>query len=308
MINTSKKSCITKIVAVLAAFLLAISALFVSGCTKVNVNFTDSSSKAQAANFSSTGELKVRFVDVGQGDCALISFDNHWMMIDGGKPSASSVVHTVLNRLGVTEIEYMVASHPDSDHSGGLAGALNLVKVDHFMCSTTESDTTTWKNIKKQVEEQGLEIEVPKVGDTFKLGDATVTILGPTDTFESDNNNSIVLRIDYGNKSFLFTGDMEHESENSMLKAGTNVKADVLKVSHHGSRTASSVKFLKQVSPEYAVISCGKDNDYGHPHEETLKHLKKVNTTVLRTDELGDIIFTTDGNSLDYTSTDKITE
>lgn len=322
--------CTSKLFSLFAAVVIVVSILFLGGCASSAENIVSDASQSEgnaatqqsgdstikqnkeeevnestgsSTDFESKGELKVRFIDVGQGDCALVSFGEHHMLIDGGKPKASSTVYTILERLGISEIERIVASHPDADHCGGLAGALEIAKCDNFYCSTTESNTRTFDNIKEQVSRQGIGITVPKVGDNFKLGEATVTFIGPTSKFESDNNNSLILRIDYGNKSFLFTGDMEHESEASIIQSGENIKADVLKVSHHGSRTASGSRFLSKARPEYAVISCGKNNDYRHPHKQTLNHLQKVGAKVLRTDKLGDIVFTTEGNTLTVRTT-----
>ena len=251
--------------------------------------------------------LKVRFIDVGQGDCALISCDGQWLLIDAGPPQASSTVYSVLQRLGVTRLDYLVSTHPDADHAGGISGALEAATCGTFYSPTTESDTRTWRGVCERLDRQGVPITIPSPGDSFSLGAARVTFLGPVRPARDDNNNSLVLRIDHGGDSFLFTGDAEREEESDLVAAGANLRADVLKVGHHGSAGASSPAFLAAVAPEHAVISVG-ENSYGHPTEEVLGRLAAQNARVLRTDRDGDLLAVSAGDGITLTKKGAIDE
>lgn len=261
----------------------------------------DSSSSETVASADVDGELRVRYLDVGQGDCTLVSCDGEYLLIDGGDPDHSSEVYSVLERLDIDYLDYIVATHPDADHIGGISGALNEADCGTFYCSVSEHDTETFDDMVGYLD--GTSITVPSVGDTFYVGDALVTFVGPVAIYDDTNNGSLVLRIDYGTTSFLFTGDAEEESELDMLDAGEDLSADVLKVGHHGSKSSSCEEFLQAVDPEYAIISVGADNEYGHPTEETLSRLESVGAEVYRTDEDGSVIAVSDGASITITTT-----
>jgi competence protein ComEC len=264
---------------------------------------SDSQSQASTTAAGASGSLKVRFIDVGQGDCILVTCNGQNMLIDGGQSTESSKVYSILKTLGITHLDYVIGSHPDADHIGATSGALSFATCGTFYCSTTESDTKTFANLTKKVAESGSSITVPKVGDSFYLGNALVTFIGPTQAFDDDNNNSLVCRLDFGSTSFLFTGDMESESEYALLSSGANVSADVIKVAHHGSKSSSTASFLSAVSPKYAVICVGQDNSYGHPTDAVLSRLSAVGAQILRTDQLGTITFVSDGTTLTQTAT-----
>ena len=220
-------------------------------------------------------------------------------MIDGGNVADSNVVAAYLKKEDVTELNYVVCSHAHEDHVGGLSGALSVTKADNIYAPKTEANTKAYKNFKKKAEEQNVEIKHPNVGDKIQLGSSTVEFLGPVDENGKDlNSTSIVLKIIYGNTSFLFTGDAESDEEEEILNSGADLKSTVLKVGHHGSRTSTSYPFLREVMPQYAVISVEKGNSYGHPNEETLSKLSDAGVEVYRTDESGDIVMTSDGNSI----------
>ena len=249
----------------------------------------------------------MRFIDVGQGDCALISCDDQWLLIDAGPPQASSTVYSVLRRLGVARLDYLVSTHPDADHAGGISGALEAAACGTFYSPTAESDTRTWRSLCERLGRQGVPITIPAPGDSFSLGAARVTFLGPVHPASDDNNNSLVLRIDHGDDSFLFTGDAEREEESDLLSSGANLRADVLKVGHHGSAGASSPAFLAAVAPQHAVISVG-DNSYGHPTDEVLGRLAAQGANVLRTDQGGDILAVSTGDGIVLTTKGSIDE
>ena len=254
-------------------------------------------------NNSVDEQLVVRFIDVGEGDCALITCGGQSLLIDGGPAKSSSKVYSVLKTLNLSMLDYIVATHTDADHIGGISGALSYATCTRFFCSSNTSDTKTFTSMVSKLQQQGKNIEIPAVGDSFSLGVAKVTFVGPVQQFvNSDNNGSLVLRIDHGSKSFLFTGDAEEESENAMVSKGADIKADVLKVGHHGSSSSSSMSFLRAVSPEIAVISVGT-NSYGHPTDQVLQSLQNIGANILRTDELGTIILKSDGSNITSSST-----
>ena len=251
---------------------------------------------------SAFADLQIHFLDVGQGDCTIVLCDGESMVIDGGPARASSFVYSYIrNTLELQHIDYVVSTHPHLDHVYGLSSVLNAAPVDLVLTPVLEWDSKAFNSMVKYAEKQGAPLSVPQEGDTLRLGGATVTILHcwpEAIDYGRTNDSSIVVRIDYGQTSFIITGDAEDWSEYMMIDAGINLSADVLRVSHHGSNTGSTMEFLKAVQPKYAVISVGKDNGYGHPHTEVLERLDKIGTKVLRTDELGTIVFQSDGNIL----------
>lgn len=260
-------------------------------------------SNVNPSDIPENSNFEVHFIDVGQADSALIECDGETMMIDGGNVADSNVVAAYLKKEDVTELNYVVCSHAYEDHVGGLSGALSVTKADNIYAPKTETNTKAYKNFKKKAEEQNVEIKHPNVGDEIQLGSSTVEFLGPVDENGKDlNSTSIVLKITYGNTSFLFTGDAESDEEEEILNSGADLKSTVLKVGHHGSRTSTSYPFLREVMPQYAVISVEKGNSYGHPNEETLSKLSDAGVEVYRTDESGDIVMTSDGNSISITT------
>ena len=260
-------------------------------------------SNVNPSDIPENSNFEVHFIDVGQADSALIECDGETMMIDGGNVADSNVVAAYLKKEDVTELNYVVCSHAHEDNVGGLSGALSVTKADNIYAPKTETNTKAYKNFKKKAEEQNVEIKHPNVGDEIQLGSSTVEFLGPVDENGKDlNSTSIVLKITYGNTSFLFTGDAESDEEEEILNSGADLKSTVLKVGHHGSRTSTSYPFLREVMPQYAVISVEKGNSYGHPNEETLSKLSDAGVEVYRTDESGDIVMTSDGNSISITT------
>ena len=247
------------------------------------------------------GTLEVHYIDVGQADSALLLCGGESMLIDGGNVADSDLVVAYLADQGVEELDYVVCTHAHEDHVGGLAGALSQYPAGEVLSPVTEYDSQAFGNFLKYTQEQGLSLTVPEPGDTWTVGTAAVTVLGPVQDYDDTNNTSIVLRVDFGETSFLFTGDMERSAEEDLLESGAWLEADVLKVGHHGSDTSTSYPFLREVDPDYAVISVGENNDYGHPSEDTLSRLRDDDVTVYRTDLQGAVVCTSDGTSLTFT-------
>ncbi len=251
---------------------------------------------------SAFADLQVHFLDVGQGDCTIILCDGESMVIDGGPAGSSQFVYSyVKNTLGLQHMDVMISTHPHLDHVYGLSSVLNAVPVDLILTPVLEWDSKAFNSMLKYADLQGTQVTVPGEGDTLKLGNAIVTILHcwpEAIEYGRTNDASIVTRIDYGETSFIITGDAEDWSEYMMIDAGMNLKANVLRVAHHGSSTGSILEFLQAVRPEYAIISVGRDNGYGHPDQEVLERLDEIGAKVLRTDELGTIVFQSDGTTL----------
>lgn len=249
-------------------------------------------------------QFSVYFLDVGQADAALVLCDGKSMLIDGGNSDDSSRIYSFLKQMDIQKLDYVVCTHAHEDHCGGLSGALNFAAADTILAPVTEYDSKAFNSFKKYAAQQNLTITVPQAGDSFQLGSADVKILGPIHASDDPNNTSIVLRIQYGETSFLFTGDAEREEEQDILNSGSELSSTVLKVAHHGSETSTTYPFLREVMPEYAVISVGKNNSYGHPSDDTLSRLRDAGTKICRTDLEGDIVCTSDGKSVTFQNRD----
>jgi len=273
---------------------LALSFLLSTGyCT--NALFTRNSIFELA---SSTANVKVYFIDVGQGDAIFIDTDAMDVLVDGGPPSCNIMGY--LNYLNVTWIDLVVATHVHSDHVGGVISVLNsTIQVDAVMINNQTSTTATYQQFMSLA--QTHQILIAKRGDSYSLANNTnFTVLNPTQplSFSDENDNSIVFRLQVGETYSLFTGDSGADAEEQMLQTVANLKCDVLKVAHHGSRTSTTAPFLDAVSPTVAVISVGAGNTYGHPHNETIQRLIERNITVYSTECSGTIQINSDGASV----------
>ena len=248
------------------------------------------------------GTLTVTWLDVGQGDAAVIQCGGQSMLIDGGKPEKSSYIYAWLQQHGLSYLDVIVATHVDADHIGGLSGALNYASVGTAYCPETTGTTETFQSFVKYLAQRGKQITVPTAGETFALGGAQIQILGPLHRAEDSNDNSIVLKVSFGATSFLFTGDAERAEEQDLLNSGVNLQSTVLKVGHHGSDTSTSYPFLRAVAPQYAVISGGAGNSYGHPTEAVLSRLRDAGVTTFRTDMQGEITAVSDGQTINFST------
>lgn len=252
-------------------------------------------------NTGGSGELKVHYVDVGQGDAILITCDGESMLIDAGDNDKGTTVQSYLQSQGVTELRYVIGTHPDADHIGGLDVILTKFDCDMVMMPDVESDTATYRDVVDAMRYRDYTNTLPVVRERYELGSAAFTIVAPNGTgYSGDNDYSIGIKLTHGKNVFLFTGDAEDEAEGEMIQNGIDLRANVLKVGHHGSSTSTSDAFLEAVNPEFAVISCGEDNSYGHPHAETLNKLREKGVKVFRTDEEGTIVATSDGTTVTF--------
>jgi len=252
-------------------------------------------------------ELTVTFLDVRQGDSILIktpkgkniiidggAIPKEWSNFDAGK----NVVVPYIKKQGIKKLDLVIATHPDLDHIGGLLPVLNHTKVDMFIDSGTVSTTQTYEALLKTIEKKKIKYQTAQPGEINLDPEIKFEILSQIDnTFITDsNNNSIVIKLQYKNVSFLFAGDIGEKAEKLYIKKyEEKLRSTILKVAHHGGKNATSINFLNYVQPEFAIISCGKNNPFGHPSEEVLERLNKFNVTIYRTDTQGTITIKTNG-------------
>ena len=248
------------------------------------------------------GTLEVHYIDVGQGDATLIKCGSHAMLIDGGNNNKGTTVQLYLKKQGVESLDYVIGTHPDADHIGGLDVIVYKYNCDTVIMPDYEKDTKTYQELVDVIHDKNMKITYPVVGEQYALGEAKFTIIAPNSNSYGGNANdySVAILLEYGKNRFLFTGDAEEASETEMLSNGIELSADVYKVAHHGSRSASTQEFLNAVRPKYAGISCGEGNSYGHPHAEVLNRLRSMGVEVFRTDEQGSIIASSDGENITW--------
>ena len=237
-------------------------------------------------------DLNVYFIDVGQADSVLVVNNDETMLIDAGNNADGEDVVNFIKQKGIQKLDYVIGTHPHEDHIGGLDDVINSFEVENVMLPDITTNTKTFEDVIEAIENKNLEITIPKIGDTFKIGQTECQVKSSIIDKSNLNLASIVIRLEFGNTSFLFMGDAEEENEKQMDLEPTTV----LKVGHHGSSTSTSLDFLKQVNPQISVIMVGKDNSYGHPEQETLTKLNNIGSKLYRTDLNGTITIVSDGN------------
>lgn len=284
-----------KILILIVALLLM---LFITSCDE---DLGMESTKVGNQHVDKEESLEVHFIDVGQGDSVFIRQGDSNMLIDAGENSYGKVVVEYLKQEGVSKLDYVIGTHPHSDHIGGLDDVIEAFDIGKVIMPKVIHTTKTFEDVITAIEEKNLKITAPIVGDKHPLGNAEYTILGPSsDTYSNLNNYSVILKLDYGKTSFMFTGDAEKMAEEEVVNLNKDIRVDVLKVGHHGSTTSTIDEFLKQVNPSYAVIQVGEGNSYGLPDKETLDKLKDKNIQVYRNDIHGIIKIISDGNNLTF--------
>lgn len=242
-------------------------------------------------------ELEVYFLDVGQADSILIRSQGQNVLIDAGNNADGTKIVEYLQELGIDDFAYVIGTHAHEDHIGGMDDIIDNFKIGTFYMPDVVTTTKTFEDVLDSLERKNLYFDTPKIGEKFTVGEGTYEILYVGNDENDLNATSIVIRLDHGENSFLFTGDATQEVENSII--GRRIDVDVLKVAHHGSSTSSTTTFLKTVKPKYAVIEVGSGNTYGHPSSNILSRLENLGAKIYRTDRDGTIIFGSDGENLD---------
>lgn len=270
--------------------------------------FTDSSIDLSGVPDNARG-FAVHVIDVGQGDSILICTEEMNILIDGAEKDASDEIIAFIESLKIKHLDMVIATHPHSDHIGGLSTVIDRFGTDKLIVPKLPDDmvpsTKAYESLLKSAKNCGIKLTAAKAGTAYDLGrsggiTATLTILGPLSKskFDDLNDYSVTARLDYGDVSWLFTGDLSEPGEQALLKSGADLDVTALKVGHHGSRYSSSDPFLEAVSPKICLISCGKDNSYGHPHDQAMKRLRAYTDNIYRTDELGTVSVYSDGDKL----------
>lgn len=253
--------------------------------------------------------FSIYYLDVGQGDCTIIKSNESVMMIDTSTQNHSLNIQEALKSLSIRKIDYLIITHQHDDHMGSAKDLIDNYQVDNIIMPKLSEinmvTTTSYENLLKSIVNNKVNAIPATVGESFWLGDATVQILSPSKQDEDLNNMSVVLKVVYGETSFIFQGDAEKPIEKQLLNSDFDLSADIIKLGHHGSNTSSTDKYLKAVNPKYAIISCGADNSYGHPHDEVIERLKKNNIIFYVTAQAGDITVTSDGKNIDVQTQNK---
>lgn len=243
-------------------------------------------------------KLRVYFIDVGQADSIVLSINNHNMLIDSGNYNDRFKLTKYIKSLGINKFDYIIGTHAHEDHIGSMSYILNNFDFDHYIMPSTETKYNSYIYTIKSLNKKNKTLEEPIIDSNIKLDDVSCNIIYSDNDNEEINNNSIIMKCTFFNNSYLFTGDTTSDIEHKILDK--DLKSDVLKVAHHGSRYSSSAVFLDKVNPKYAIIPCGVDNEYGYPHKVTLDKLNKLNIKIFRTDLDGTIISTSDGNNISF--------
>lgn len=310
--KAARRSPLVAVIAVIAV-LAAFAVWYFAGCNPGdNVNATTAPPKIV------NGTVEVHMIDVGQGDAILVRTDAGDMLIDTGDRTSDSKnnLKKYLSDRNITELEWLVLTHPDADHIGGAVEVFNACRVKRVLLSDRTNSSATYNNTIEAIIESDAEVFIVetddsldtdesvtatiwRAGQTFSLGEADFKIFGPVKNPTNNNNASVVMRMTFGSSSILFTGDMEDEANNEIADVvsayGDELRSDILKAGHHGSRNANNEALIAAVDPKIALISCGEGNSYGHPHKETLSLFQKYGVEIHRTDLEGNIVYRTNG-------------
>lgn len=289
-----------------ALFSALIFLFFTAGCQAEHAPASSGQSTFSGRNSSSpenkdiSGKLSVHFIDVGQGDSTLITWGENAMLIDAGDNDKGTALQSYLLSQDITKLDYVIGTHPDADHIGGLDVMITKFDCGTILLTEEEKDTKTYEDVIAAMDYKGYKKTLPSPGDTYTLGDASFTLLAPLYYNDDSNDNSIALLLTYGNTRFYFEGDAGEKEEEQILSSGGDVAADVYKIGHHGSKTSTTEEMLKAVNPSWAVISAGEGNRYGHPHAEVLNKLRSAGIKTFRTDEQGTVVAESDGQNITF--------
>lgn len=275
---------------ILMTFLILLSS-FLFSCDLASIDKSDS---------TTSNMVKVHFIDVDQGDAILIQYKDKNMLIDSSTQKAEDKFLDYLKKLNIKKFDAVIATHPDEDHIGNMDEVIKKYSITNFYAPKATSTTKAFESMIRELKNKDLKIKPLKAGSTIDFdSDVQLEVFAPnSDSYEDANNYSPIIKLTYGSNSMLFTGDAEKFSEKETLKKGYNLESDVLKVGHHGSSTSTSKDFLNAVNPSIAIISCGKNNKYGHPHKETIKALEDSKVKYYRTDLDGTIVLVSDGSNI----------
>lgn len=309
--RTAKKTETLGMSPVLAVILVILGAIFLY-CVYLEQDKDNVPDAAVNSFIQKDADLEIHFIDVGQGDCSLIMWEGASMLIDCGEREQADAVLKYLKKQGVKKLDYIIATHPHSDHIGGMGDIISELEVGKVIAPRVSDDMTpttkTYERFLQALKDKALKLTAAKPDTTYTLSSTAASaadkkppkfeILAPVDDYKDLNNYSVVVRLTYGRTSYLFTGDAEKEAETDILESGADVAADVLKMGHHGSSTSSSDSFFEEVSPKICVIQCGSGNSYGHPHKETIDKINSSGAKVYRNDTDGTVIVYSDGDEI----------
>lgn len=307
--NKRKKK--EKIVIVIAIILFAFSLLMCFLENNGIYSWTDLKNDTSTLNGPANPDsnFSVYYLDVGQGDCSIVKSNDAVMMIDTSTDNHAVDIQEALLSLSIEKIDYLVITHQHDDHMGSAKAIIDKYEVSNIIMPKLSEinmvTTSSYENLLKSIANNKVNAIPATVGDSFKLGEAIVQIFSPSQQDEDLNNMSVVLKVTYGETSFIFQGDAEKSIEKQLLNSDFDLSADVIKLGHHGSNTSSTDKYLKAVNPQYAIISCGADNSYGHPHDEVIDRLKKNDIDFFVTALTGDITVTSDGKNINVSTQNK---
>lgn len=286
----------------ISAFLLTVALLMLPGCDILGMQPGTTVSPVSSGG----GTMEVHFIDAGQADAVFIKLpDGKIMQIDAGKNNTGDEITDYIKKQGAQKIDYLIGTHPHEDHIGGLDNVINEFDIGRIymprVSSSKTPTTKTYEDVLNAVKDKNMTITAPHAGDIIaENAGYTVQVLSPKrDDYTELNEYSIVIKLTYGSAEFIFMGDAEAINEREIIDAGYDIGADVLKLGHHGSSTSSTKDFLQKVSPDYAVISCGAGNSYGHPHDEVLERCNDLKINILRTDTDGTVVMRTSGEGIE---------
>lgn len=266
--------------------------------------FTNLNNNSHINNEQADGTVTVHFIDVGQGDCILIKTSTSVVLIDAGENEYATDVLSYLKKLNITKLDYIIATHPHSDHIGSMDEVIKGFEIGKIIMPKLADNivptTKCYRDLLEAISAKSMKITAAVAGNTIDLGEAKLEILSPLKQYDDLNESSVACRLTHQNINFLFMGDCGKTAEKDIIDSGATLSATVLKAGHHGSKNSSCEEFLEKVSPEASVIMCGTGNSYGHPQAKALERLKAVNSEIFRTDLNGTIVFTSDGNSISY--------